>query len=116
MLDAFIQAQKNKVILVGGDLNDSPRDAPGKNVFTDTFLNEELYSFATLALPEDAFTFGGVINGAFTGLFLDHFVVTRELEALFDSVTTSVYPISLEEMKSWIDDHSDHLPVTIRLQ
>ena len=115
ILNAYLDAQGDKPFLFGGDLNDSPLDSGEDNVFSDTFLAEGApYRFPTGNFPSESFTFGGMIDGAFTGLFLDHFVLTDSLAAQYGSYALTIFPMTLEEMAPWIPLHSDHLPITIQ--
>lgn len=113
VLNAFIQAQINTQILVGGDFNDSPRDNEESNVFATSFLALNApYEILTLSLPPEAFTFAGKIEGEFLGRFLDHIIVTSDWLTRFSAENTSVLDIALEDMADWSAENSDHLPVT----
>ena len=113
ILNTFIQAQGDTLLLMGGDFNDNPYDPPAVNIFDGLFLGEEVpYEFLTYPLGPEAFTFAGFINGDWTGLFLDHVIVNQPFAEAAGPSATEVYPIGLFEMDSWNDDHSDHLPVS----
>ncbi len=114
ILNTFVQAQKNPLILLGGDFNDNPFDVPEFNIFSPLFLGpDSAYSFLTYSLGSDAYTFAGFIDGVWTGLFLDHLIATSEFREAAGEARTEVYPVGLFEMDSWNDSHSDHLPVTV---
>jgi len=115
ILKAYLEAQEPMPFLFGGDLNDSPLDAGDDNVFVDTFLAEGApYAFPTATFPPESFSFGGNIEGEFTGLFLDHFILTDSLADRYETYELSIFPMALDEMPDWIPQHSDHLPITIQ--
>lgn len=114
ILNTFVQAQKNPLILMGGDFNDNPFDVPESNIFSPIFLgSDSTYSFLTYTLGSDAYTFAGFIDGVWKGLFLDHLIATSEFREAAGEPKTEIYPVGLFEMDSWNDSHSDHLPVTV---
>ena len=120
-LAAWGAAQDPHDLLLIGDLNDDPHDAPeDNNVFEGTLLGTEPdWRFLTAGLPPESVTSTGwyhvVDEVEIRGEFIDHAVAQGELVDRFSSTEATIHGLPEEEFDAWRDAYSDHFPVSLDL-
>lgn len=117
-LDAYLADQPEARVVLLGDLNDDPYDAPADNAFVGTFLNAEpTYHFVTHDLPPESVTSLGYYHWVggeqIDGEFLDHFILTSAAMAPFSQVVPTIVSVPAGERDAFETTHSDHFPVVL---
>lgn len=119
-LASYLEEQPSPFVVMLGDLNDDPYDAPSDNAFAGTFLDAEpRYHFLTHALPPESVTSLGyyhyVGDTKIDGEFLDHIIVTGPVADTYAVLSPTIHGLPPAEYAAWEYDYSDHFPVTLDL-
>ncbi len=120
MLVEHIADQTDKRYLIIGDMNDDPYDTAEQNSFVGTFLDAEpAYHFLTAELSPESVTSTGYyhyVDGTkITGEFLDHAILTGELNDSFSNIQPEILGLPESEYSDWKKTYSDHFPVVVTL-